>query len=267
MSRGVFAPDSAMWRINRERFVLIGGPAAAILQAAHPAVAFGVAAHSRFRDDIFRRLNRTLEAVYTVAFGTREEVHRMESRVRAIHEQVAGTHPAPYSARDPDALLWVLATLIVTSAEMHRRYAAPLDPDELERFFADMRTFGRCFGLDPTYGPQTWLAFAEYYSAMITGPLLGSHPLCAEVANAIVSPARPFSAWLLAPAVAPLACEYVPEPVRSRLRLPTRRWHAPAVRGFEWTARAVLPLVPGVLRHAPAYRAARRDMSVRRSPM
>jgi|688.fasta_scaffold196900_2 uncharacterized protein (DUF2236 family) len=267
MSRGVFAPDSAMWRINRERFVLIGGPAAAILQAAHPSVAFGVAEHSSFRDDIFRRLNRTLEAVYTVAFGTRAEVERLEARVRAIHEQVAGTHPAPYSALDPDALLWVLATLIVTSTEMHRRYAKPLAPDELERFFADMRTFGRCFGLEASHGPQTWPAFAEYYAAMIAGPLLGSHPLCAEVANAIVSPARPFSAWLLAPAVAPLACEYVPEPVRSRLRLPTRRWHAPAVRGFERTARAVLPLVPGVLRHAPAYTAARRDMSVGRSPM
>lgn len=46
MRRGVFAPDSAMWRINRERFVLIGGPAAAILQAAHPSVAFGVAARA-----------------------------------------------------------------------------------------------------------------------------------------------------------------------------------------------------------------------------
>lgn len=258
MSRGWYGPDSAMWRINRERFVLIGGPAAAILQAAHPMVAFGVAAHSRFRDNIFERLNRTLEAVYTVAFGTPEEVRRMEARVRAMHERVAGSHPAPYSALDPDALLWVLATLIVTSTEMHRRYATPLGPDELERFFVDMRRFGRCFGLDDAHGPQTWPEFSEYYSAMIAGRLLGSHPLCAEVANAIVSPPRPLAARLLSPFVAPLACEYVPEPVRSRLRLPARRWHGPAVRGFERVTRAMLPLVPGFLRHAPAYTAARR---------
>ena len=52
---------------------------------------------------------------------------------------------------------------------------------------------------------------------------------------------------LLAPVVAPLACGYVPEPVRSRMRLPTRPWHEPAVRGFERTARAALSLMPGVL--------------------
>jgi uncharacterized protein (DUF2236 family) len=32
----MFAPDSMMWQINRERVVLLAGPAAAVLQAAYP---------------------------------------------------------------------------------------------------------------------------------------------------------------------------------------------------------------------------------------
>jgi hypothetical protein len=35
----LFAPESEMWRINRERCGLICGPAAAILQIAHPRIA------------------------------------------------------------------------------------------------------------------------------------------------------------------------------------------------------------------------------------
>jgi hypothetical protein len=35
----LFAPESEMWRINRERCGLIYGPAAAILQIAHPRIA------------------------------------------------------------------------------------------------------------------------------------------------------------------------------------------------------------------------------------
>lgn len=41
MKQGLFSSESAMWRVNRENFVLIGGAAAAILQVAHPAVAMG----------------------------------------------------------------------------------------------------------------------------------------------------------------------------------------------------------------------------------
>ena len=76
-----FGPDSMMWRINRERIALLAGPAAAVLQVAHPQVAMGVAAHSKFRTDSIGRLNRTLEAVYSVAFGTSEEVERVRDGV------------------------------------------------------------------------------------------------------------------------------------------------------------------------------------------
>jgi len=256
MNDGFFPADSAMWRLNREHFVLLGGSAAAILQAAHPMVAMGVAAHSEFRDDALGRLRRTLGAVYMIAFGTKVAVEQVMRTVRAAHAKVKGDTPQKYSAMNPDAQMWVLATLIMTTVEMHRRCATPPSREELDRFYADMRLFGRCFGLNSTAGPQTWNEFSAYYDAMINGPLLGSHPLCAEVANAILSPRRPSALRLLSPLFMPLACEYVPDPVRTRLHLPWHRWHRTATRVLECCVRLLLPILPGSIRYAAAYRQA-----------
>lgn len=256
MTDGLFSPDSAMWRLNRERFVLLGGASAAILQAAHPMVAMGVAAHSSFRDDTIGRLRRTLDAVYMISFGTREDAEQVMRNIRTAHARVRGDSPQKYSAMDSDAQMWVLATLIMTTVEMHRRFAAPPDRADCGRFYADMRVFGRCFGLDPAFGPQTWDEFTAYYEEMLCGPLLGSHPLCSEVACAIVLPRRPLVLRWLAPLLAPFACAYVPEPLRTRLRLPWRERLQPVIQAMERSIAWLLPMLPDCVRFAPAYRRA-----------
>ena len=221
----------------------------------------GVAAHSRFRDDALGRLRRTLDAVYVIAFGTKEEVEQVMRNVRGAHARVEGDAPQKYSAMDPEAQMWVLATLIATTVEMHRRCAVPPSHEELSRFYADMRVFGRCFGLDPTFGPQTWDEFAAYYQAMLAGPLLGSHPLCGEVALAIIQPRRPWWVRLLAPLLRGFACEYVPEPVRTRLGLPWRSWHRFVIHATEGIIRRLLPVLPGFIRYASAYRVASKSFA------
>ena len=157
----------------------------------------------------------------------------------------------------------VMATLIMTTVEMHRRCATPPSADELARFYADMRVFGRCFGLDAAFGPQTWAEFSDYYDEMISGPLLGSLPLCAEVASAILAPRSPFVLRFVGPLFTPLACVYVPEPVRTRLHLPWRRWHPAAVRVLERGVRLFLPILPGVARYPAAYHQAVASNSLR----
>jgi uncharacterized protein (DUF2236 family) len=192
-----------------------------------------------------------------VACGTGADVAATTKSVGAIHARVKGDTPRPYSAFDPDAQLWVLATLVMTTVEMHRRVGRPPADEELARFYADMRVFGRCFGLDPAVGPQTWAAFNAYYEAMLAGPLLGSHPSCAEVARAIAAPERPLVARLVGPMIMPLACDYVPEPVRSRLGLPWRPWHRRVTRVVERCVGLGLPVAPAAIRFAAAYRRAR----------
>src|SRR5687767_8713577 len=86
----VFAPDSAMWKIVRHRSILLTGPAAAVLQIAHPRVGLGVMEHSRFADSPLGRLERTLVAVNTIAFGTRDEAEAAARRVARRHRTVSG---------------------------------------------------------------------------------------------------------------------------------------------------------------------------------
>lgn len=250
-----FRPDSMMWRINRERIVLLAGPAAAVLQVAHPQVAMGVAAHSKFRTDSIGRLHRTLEAVYSVAFGTSEEVERVRDGVARAHRPVRGEG---YSAFDQDAQLWVLATLIMGSVNMYQRFVGKLTLPELDQFLEENTRFGEVFGLDPVMLPKSWSGFERYYEGMLSAPLLGSHPLCAEVANAVIKPHAPWFMIALSPALRAMAIEYLPPILRERLRIDSA-----SLTGMLWsTLDRILPtpvrFAPKNLRYAPQYLHARK---------
>src|SRR6059058_4391825 len=87
---GLFGPGSMVWRIGRERALLLGGPAALLLQLAHPLVAAGVAAHSDFRRDPFARLRATLDSVLTISYGDRSQAEAAAEAVAATHRRVRG---------------------------------------------------------------------------------------------------------------------------------------------------------------------------------
>lgn len=254
-----YAPDSMMWRINRERVVLLSGPWAAVLQAAHPQVAMGVAAHSRFREDSTGRLRRTLDAVYVVAFGSAAEVARVREAVARVHAPVKGTQPGVYSAFDPGAQLWVLATLVMASVTMFERFVAPLSETERNRFLRENVPFGEVFGVAPGSLPTTWKEFEGYWRGMMDGPLLGSHPLCGEVARAAIKPSAPWHMRALAPVFRALALEYLPTPLRERLGLEGGAKHRGLWRLLNGIVPALLRVAPASLRYAPRY------LSVRRS--
>src|SRR5687768_17013319 len=140
----VFPPDSAMWKIVRHRSLLLHGPAAAVLQIAHPRVGLGVMEHSRFADSPLGRLERTLVAVNTIAFGTHEEAAAAARRVARRHSTVAGdaaAHQVPgpprYSVDEMDLLMWVVATLVWSAVGGYERTVGTLTDDEKENFYRD----------------------------------------------------------------------------------------------------------------------------------
>jgi len=108
---------------------MVYGPAAAILQIAHPKVAHGVARHSNFKSDALGRLTRTLADVNSIAFGTRAEAEETKKRLFAMHSKVRGTSESgvDYHALDQDLLIWVLATLVMASVEGHELVYGPID--------------------------------------------------------------------------------------------------------------------------------------------
>ncbi|MEO0416266.1 MAG: oxygenase MpaB family protein, partial [Verrucomicrobiota bacterium] len=136
----VFSKETAIWRTNSRWTGLIYGPAAAILQIAHPAVAHGVANHSDFQNDTLGRLKRTLLDVNSIAFGTYAEAEATKTHLQRMHAQVRGTSDGGlrYHAFDPELMLWVLATLVVASVEGRELIDGPLPIHEKENFLSDM---------------------------------------------------------------------------------------------------------------------------------
>jgi uncharacterized protein (DUF2236 family) len=135
---GYFPPESIIRRVgNTPVTPFLGGGAAVLLQIAHPLIAAGVANHSDYHRDLWRRLGRTLRALYLITYGTEAEAEHTAAAVQAIHSRVIGTtrsrlgrFPAgtAYSAADPDLMLWVHATLVHASLAAYQRgvYVCPM---------------------------------------------------------------------------------------------------------------------------------------------
>lgn len=240
-----------MWMINRERVVLLAGPAAAVLQVAHPMVAEGVARHSQFQTDPVGRLSRTLDAVYTVAFGTSAEVREVRRTVAERHGAVRGPG---YSAFDPRAQLWVLATLIMGSVKMYERFVRRLSTAEKNTFLEENRRFGGVFGLDPDLVWANWPDFVAYWDAMLEGSELGRTSICGEVARKVVRPDAPMFMRWLAPVFLALSLEVVPPDLVRKLGLKRSILQRPLWGCLDVFVPSILPWLPAVLRFAPHYR-------------
>lgn len=260
----VFTPESEVWRVNCHANGLLFGPAAVLLQIAHPRIAQGVADHSDFRDDALRRLRRTLQTVNRIAFGTRLEAEEMRERLSVLHGKVQGeisagmSGPRHYSAFEPDLMLWVLATLIDASIKGYELVWGPLDSDRREKFYREFRRFGTYFELSESEGPGDYREFVDYYEAMLQDDILGSHPLCAEVAAAVVRPPNPLRDRLLGRVVDFLPIETLPEHLRERLHLKSTAWTRLRMAMLRHLAPIAFRVLPKRLTYYPeSYRAAR----------
>jgi uncharacterized protein (DUF2236 family) len=203
---GYFAPESVIRRIGNSPLVpLLGGGPAVLMQVAHPLVASGVVAHSDFRNDLWRRLLRTLRALYLITYGTKQEAERAGEAVEAVHRGVHGLTTrtlgpfppgTPYSASDPQLMLWVHATLVECSLGAYQRFVASLSPDEQGRYYREMAVVAQLFGTPATVIPPSLADFREYLDAQLaSSEICVTHPAraVAEVilrANRLPAPLR-----------------------------------------------------------------------------
>lgn len=180
-----------------------------LLQVAHPLVAAGVTEHSDYRRDLWGRLLGTLRALYLIAFGTKAEaeeagaaVQRVHARVRGRTRERLGPFPAgtPYSASDPELMLWVHATLVHSSLAVYERFVRPLTKGEEEGYYREMAVVARLFGTPADVIPPTVADFREYLRAQVAGPTIAVTAPARQVAEAIVEAALPVPMRLLVPA-------------------------------------------------------------------
>lgn len=211
MSRdGYFSPESVIRQVGNSPLTpFLGGGPAVLLQVAHPLVAAGVVQHSDFERDLWRRLVRTLRALYVIAFGTKAEAERAGEVVRAVHARVAGTtktrlgrFPAGtrYSASDPELMLWVHATLVHSSLEVYERFVRRLPREDEERYYREMSIVAQLFGTPPSVIPRSLADFSEYLTSELAGPTLSATEPARQVAAVILEADLPAPMRVLVPA-------------------------------------------------------------------
>ncbi len=259
---GLFGPGSVSWRVDRELLVLAGGSCALLMQAAHPSVAAGVVEHSTYATDPFGRLFRTLESSFSVVFGSRSEARRTIRRVNAIHAAVRGTRHdgEPYSALDPEALLWVHATLVDTALRVHGRFVAPVSPSDEQRYHEESARVAVALGVPASAIPPTIVELRSWMDGRITSGEISVTPAARRIARTVLYPSRilPRVAWDAAHII---SLATLPDAIRRGYRI---GWSASRERGVERiaaTTRAIVPLIPAPVRFAPQARAAQRRVA------
>lgn len=269
---GIFGPDTQLWQVNKEAVVFLGAGRAALLQLAHPFVAVAIDRHSKTRDDPFGRFQRTFHHVFNMVFGDLDGALRAARAVWGIHtritgtlEEAAGAWPAgqPYFANEPEALLWVHATLWDTSVLCYETVVRPLSDAEKARYYEETKRFAWLFGIPDSVLPPDWLAFRAYVDDMLASDRLTVTPCARDMGGFLFEP--------LLPGLGPLMRHYglltswlLPERLAEGFGLP--RGGEAGRRRYEATLstlRRVYPHLPRRLRYQPPYVEARRRLAGR----
>lgn len=235
-----------------------------MLQIAHPSVAAGVAEHSDFRADPWRRLDGTLRSYLRIIYGSTAVARAEIRRLNALHRGIVG---AGYAARDPALSLWVHATLVESTMVAYDAWLQPLSRERSSRFYDETLPIGRAFGVPDALLPADLATFEAYVAAQIgPGGPVRPGPVARELAAAILHPPLPgglgmvpvptaFYDWTLWPAVGLLpagirAAYGFPWGPRERL---VSRWLVAGWRGWR-------PWLPASFRQMPQALAADRRM-------
>ncbi|HUJ62550.1 MAG TPA: oxygenase MpaB family protein, partial [Kofleriaceae bacterium] len=189
---GILGPRSVAWRLGGDLAVFLGGGRAALLQLAHPMVAFAIDQHSRTRDDVVGRFQRTFRNVFAMVFGELDDALAAARRVHRVHERVQGTIPialgawpagTPYHANDVDALRWVHATLVDTTIVVRERLDGAVAVADKDAYIVELNRFAALFGIPRDRLAWSWAEHAAYMARMLYGDQLAVAPCAREMAG------------------------------------------------------------------------------------
>ena len=195
-----------------------------------------------------------------IGWGDKREAQKATARVRDIHSRIhgvlpeaAGRFPAgtPYSATDPDLLLWILACMADSALVVYERYVRTLARDERDAFWQDYKVIGREFGLDDADMPDEIEDFDRYMRNMVEGDDLFVTPQARELAlNIVMRPPVPLHARPMLEVANFVTVGLLPAKVRRMYGFSWDPARALVLRGgAEYAKRVVVPLLPERLRY------------------
>ena len=258
-----FTRDSAIWRVDREMALLLGGGRALLMQIAHPKIAAGVAEHSRFYSDPVGRLRQTMETMWSIVFDDLPRARTALERLERVHQGVQGRIRdadgngvgAAYSAQDPELLLWVHATLVDSALVAYDRFVKPLALEERRLYYGDTKKLGLLMGIAESALPATLEDFERYVDATIESETIAVGATAHSLAQAILYP-QPWFLKTIAPLNVLITSGLLPVKLRRAYGLGWSRRKENVLQLVAGSTRAALPFVPKILRVVPHARAA-----------
>jgi uncharacterized protein (DUF2236 family) len=177
MGGGYFPEGSILRRVHSERAVgLFYGQRALMIGALNPLAFVGTIEHTNARLKPFQRLAHTAEVFETIFFGSREEADKVLAFVRRLHERVMGEMPkdagtvragTPYSAFDPELMLWTLAVIADSGPCFYELFVDRLSPEEHDELWREYVRFGELFGMPRDVAPATHREFREWFDGKL----------------------------------------------------------------------------------------------------
>ena len=256
---GLFGPDSARWRIDREAILFLAAGRALLMQIAHPWVAQAVVDHSTSLEDPLGRFHRTFSAMFSFVFGSighaldaARRLHRRHEAIQGRMREDAGPFRAgsPYRANHLPALRWVLVTLTDGALAAQEAVLGPVDPALRDRYVAESRMLGAMFGIPPETLPADWAAFTEDRDRLLASDELSVSAAARHIAQRLViEPPLP----LARSAFRDVTAQLLPERLRAEFGFsygPPERRRADRTIG---ALRRIYPRLPVALRQVGPY--------------
>ncbi|WP_037305163.1 oxygenase MpaB family protein [Amycolatopsis orientalis] len=259
-------PDSLTWKYFGDWRGLLIALWAGSMQNMHPELGAGVEEHSRFFEERWQRLFRSLYPIGGVIYdGPR--ARRTALEVRGYHDRIKGVdkHGRRYHALNPDTFYWAHATFFMSAILIADNFIGGIGEAEKRKLFDEHVQWYEMYGMSMRPVPASWEDFQLYWKRMCEEVLEDNKATrdvleIQDIAKPHFLPWLPDLAWnLVRGSVARnfvwLTVGMYDQPIRERL-------------GHTWTARderrhrrvgklinAAFKLVPHDLRYHPRARA------------
>lgn len=271
---GLFGPDTMMWKINKYVTSFLGGGRAVLLQTAHPWIANAIDQHSATKYDPYGRFKRTFTNVFTMTYGSLDQLTDCCLAVHNIHSKMFGeikedsgafAKGSYYQANEVNSMVWVHATLWETAAKMYELVIGPLTDEEKEQYYQETKLFAFCFGIPDDALPPNWNEFLEYNEFMWNSSQLKVESAGKELARFLFSMKPPLKSTMNYYKM--LTSMMLPERLREEFDLPAAtKENMEKYEKFIGRLRAVMPYLPRRVKYLPPYIEAHRRLHGKHSP-
>jgi len=207
-------PDSLTWRYFGDWRGMLQGLWAGSMQNMHPGLGAGVEQHSRFFEERWERLFRSLYPIGGVVFDG-DRARTTAEEVRNYHRNIKGVDAKGrrYHALDPETFYWAHATFFMGTVLTADHFMGGITDAQKRQLFTEHIQWYRLYGMSMRPVPQTWEAFQEYWDHMCR-TVLEDNKAARDVLDLSGIGRPPFLRWL-------------PEPL-------WRIGRVPVSKGFVW---------------------------------